>query len=168
MQWAYADDIWAHYKFDESTVLPAINSSVQYIEKSAKALALYKIAQDYLINNPIPLSKLRMKWGGSQPDELYMNCALAKLGLDPAVTEVGNNGKAEIGYIHFAMVRGLSFGDVTDQYYFQSYYGGKGFTPTFYIDWMDRLLKSWMKDEGKQHKYFIHRITDNKYADPRR
>jgi hypothetical protein len=168
MQWAYADDIWAHYKFDESTVLPAINSSVQYIEKSAKALALYKIAQDYLINNPIPLNKLRSKWGGGQPDELYMNCALAKLGLDPAVTEVGNNGNAEIGYIHFAMVRGLSFGDVTNQYYFQSYYGGKGFTPSFYIDWMDRLLKSWMKDEGKQHKYFIHRITDNKHADPRR
>jgi hypothetical protein len=168
MQWAYADDIWAHYKFDESTVLPAINSSVQYVEKSAKALALYKIAQDYLINNPIPLNKLRSKWGGGQPDELYMNCALAKLGLDPAVTDVGHNGSAEIGYIHFAMVRGLSFGDVTNQYYFQSYYGGKGFTPTFYIDWMDRLLKSWMKDEGKQHKYFIHRIIDNKYADPRR
>ena len=168
MQWAYADDIWAHYKFDESTVLPAINSSIQYIEKSAKALALYKIAQDYLINNPIPLNKLRSKWGGGQPDELYMNCALAKLGLDPAVTEVGMKGKAEIGYIHFSMFRGLSFADVTEQYYFQSYYGGKGFTPTFYIDWMDRLLKSWMKDEGKQHKYFIHRITDNKYADPRR
>jgi hypothetical protein len=168
MQWAYADDIWQHYKFDESTVLPAINTSIQYIEKSAKALALYKIAQDYLINNPIPLNKLRSKWGGGQPDELYMNCALAKLGLDPAVTEVGMKGKAEIGYIHFSMFRGLSFADVTEQYYFQSYYGGKGFTPTFYIDWMDRLLKSWMKDEGKQHKYFIHRITDNKYADPRR
>ena len=93
---------------------------------------------------------------------------MAKLGIDPAVTEVGNNGSAEIGYIHFAMVRGLSFGDVTQSYYFQSYYGGKGFTPTFYIDWMDRMLKSWMKEEGKQHKYFIHRITDNKHADPRR
>jgi hypothetical protein len=49
-----------------------------------------------------------------------------------------------------------------------SYYGGKGFTPTFYIEWLDRKLKAWMQQDGIQHKYFIHRITDHKHADPKR
>jgi hypothetical protein len=168
MQWAYADDIWSHYKFEDTTVLPAINSSVQYIKKCPESLSLYKLAQDYYQHNPIPISKLRTKWGGGQPDELYMNCALAKLGMDPAIGEVGRNEYAEKGFIHFTDRRGMTYGQVTQNYYLQSYYGGKGFTPTFYIEWMDRLLKSWMKEDGKLHKYFIHRITDNKHADPRR
>jgi hypothetical protein len=168
MQWAWADDIWSHYKFDDKTVLPAINSSIQYIKKCNQSLNLYKKAQDYYHHNPIPLHKLRMKWGGGQPDELYMNCALAKLGMDPAIGEIGSNGYAEKGFIHFTDRRGLSYAQVTEMYYLQSYYGGQGFTPSFYIEWLDRLLKSWMKQDGKVHKYFINRIISNKHADPKR
>lgn len=168
MQWAWADDIWSQYQFTNKTILPAINSSVQYIKKCPESLNLYKVAQDYYHHNPIPVAKLRTKWGGGQPDELYMNCALAKMGMDPAIGEVGRNEYAEKGFIHFTDRRGMSFNQITDAYYLQSYYGGRGFTPSFYTEWLDRLLKSWMREEGKMHKYFIHRIIDNKHADPRR
>jgi len=168
MQWAWADDIWSQYQFTDKTILPAINSSVQYIKKCPESLKLYKVAQDYYHHNPIPVGKLRTKWGGGQPDELYMNCALAKMGMDPAIGEVGRNEYAENGFIHFTDRRGMSYNQITDAYYLQSYYGGRGFTPTFYTEWLDRLLKSWMREEGKMHKYFINRIIDNKHADPRR
>lgn len=164
MQWAWADDIWEHFGLSESAVLPAINSSIQYIRKGIQAEKIYIIAKDYYENKPLPVQKLRMKWGGGQPDELYMNVALAILGLDPAIIQVGQTDGSENGYIHFAMQRRLTFEQITERYYLQSYYGGQGFTPIFYIEWLDRLLKKWFAESGKQHIHFINRITSNKYA----
>jgi hypothetical protein len=105
-----------------------------------------------------------MKWGGGQPDELYMNIAMAKLGIDPAIIAAGHTDGSENGYIHFAMQRRLSFEQITERFYLQSYYGGQGFTPLFYVEWLDRLLKKWFAESGKQHIHFINRITSNKYA----
>lgn len=159
MVWAYANDIWAQYNLSESTVLPAINSSWQYIEISPKAHALYKIAQDFYVNNPIPLNKLRNKWGNTQPDELYMNIALAKLEIDPAMP---------VEFIHIPTKRGLNYAEVINNYYIQAYYGGQGFTPIFYVDWLDRMMRKWMSEEGRIHKYLINRIISNKHADAKR
>lgn len=159
MVWAYANDIWKQYGLGEATVLPAINSSWQYIQISPKAHALYKIAQDFYVNNPIDIKRLRFKWGGGQPDELYMNIALAKLEIDPAVP-----GE----FLYLVNKRELSYADVINKFYLQSYYGGQGFTPAFYIDWLDRVMRKWMSDDGKIHKYIINRIVSNKHADPKR
>ena len=164
MQWAWADDIWQHFELNESDTLPAINSSIQYIRKSETAERLYTTAKYYYENNQLPVQKLRMKWGGGQPDELYMNVALAKLALDPAIITVGQTDGSENGYIHFAMQRRLTFEQITERFYLQSYYGGQGFTPLFYVEWLDRLLKKWFAEAGKQHIHFINRITSNKYA----
>ena len=164
MQWAWADDIWQHFELKETDTLPAINSSIQFIRKGETAERLYASAKYFYENEPLPVNKLRMKWGGGQPDELYMNVALAKLGLDPAIIAVGQTDGAENGYIHFAASRRLSFAEVTERFYLQSYYGGQGFTPLFYIDWLDRLLKQWHREENKMHAHFINRITSNKYA----
>jgi hypothetical protein len=164
MQWAWADDIWQHFELSETAVLPAINSSIQYIHKGQTAERLYATAKHYYENNQLPVQKLRMKWGGGQPDELYMNVALAKLGLDPAIIPVGQTDGSENGYIHFAMQRRLTFEQITERFYLQSYYGGQGFTPLFYVEWLDRLLKKWFSESGKQHIHFINRITSNKYA----
>lgn len=168
MQWAWADKIWAHYNLAADIVMPAINSSMQWIVKSEKAAAIYAKAQELYFENPIPLKDLRFKWGGSQPDELYMNIALAILGVDPALKHYEPLKGSEGGMIHFAMTRGLTFQEVTANYYLQSYYGGAGFTPNFYIDWLDRMLKADHQAIGKRHIYLIHRITQNKFADAKR
>lgn len=165
MQWAFADVLWEHFGLKETDTLPAINSSFQWIVKSEQAQTLYYVAKDIYENNPLPVNKLRMKWGGGQPDELYMNVAMAKCGIDPAIHEVGRNGSAEIGYIHFAMIRGLSYQEVTEQYYLQSYYGGRGFTARYYTEWLDRLLNKMQSEHGKIHTYKIHRIIEHKHAD---
>ena len=66
------------------------------------------------------------------------------------------------------MSRGLSYQDIVNNYYLQSYYGGARFTPRFYIDWLDRMLNADFKAIGKRHIYLISRITEHKYADGKR
>jgi hypothetical protein len=168
MQWAWADKMWAHFNLLSSYVMPAINSSMQWIVKGSQAEAIYSTALDLYSNHPIPVNELRMKWGGGQPDELYMNVALAIHGIDPALKDYTRNDGSEGGMIHFAMQRGLSFEKITENYYLQSYYGGARFTPRFYIDWLDRMLTADFKAIGKRHVYFISRISENKYADGKR
>jgi hypothetical protein len=168
MQWAWADKMWAHYELGADTVMPAINSSMQWIIKGEKAAALYAKAQELFFENPIPLKDLRMKWGGSQPDELYMNIAMAILGIDPALKQYDKVKTSEGGMIHFAMQRGLTYQEVTERFYLQSYYGGNRFTPLFYVDWLDRMLKVDHQAIGKRHIYLINRIVQNKFADAKR
>ena len=164
MQWAWGDTIWEKYNLPSTAVLPAINSSLQYIVKGKESKALYDTAKRLYTHDPIPVNKLRMKWGGGQPDELYMNIAMAMLNHDPACSEVGSDG-AEKGFIHFAMRRGKSYKEVTDEYYFQSYYGGRGFTAAFYIEWLDRMLNKMQRESGGAHQYTINRILKYKHAD---
>ena len=164
MQWAWADDIWKQYNLSDKAILPAINSSMQFIFKGDQAKKLYETAYQ-LFQNPIPLEKLRMKWGNGQPDELYMNIALAKLEHDPAFKNDGVVGKSESGFIHFAMRRSLTYEEVIENYYLQSYYGGVRFTPLFYTEWIDRILKKTMNEKGLTHEFFIERITQHKHAD---
>jgi hypothetical protein len=168
MQWAWADKMWAHFNLLESYVMPAINSSMQWIVKGSQTEAIYRTAKDLYFNNPIPIKELRMKWGGGQPDELYMNVSLAIHGIDPALKTYTRNDGSEGGMIHFSMQRGLSFEKIVQNYYLQSYYGGAGFTPRFYIDWLDRMLNADFKAIGKRHIYLISRIAENKYADGKR
>lgn len=158
MQWAWADQIWQHFGLNKTDKIFAINSSIQFIKKCEMSEQIYRIAADDYLNNPMPLSKLRMKWGGGQPDELYFNVAFAKAKYKPE----------DVNAICFQMSREYSYQQIEDKFYLMSYYGGKGFTPSFYIDWLDRKLKQWMTADGLQHKYYIHRITDNKHADPKR
>ena len=168
MQWAWADRMWAHFNLLPSYVMPAINSSMQWIVKGSQTEAIYRTAKDLYFNNPIAIKDLRMKWGGGQPDELYMNVALAIHGIDPALKAYTKNSGSEGGMIHFAMQRGLSYQDIINNYYLQSYYGGAGFTPRFYIDWLDRMLNADFKAIGSRHIYLISRIAENKYADGKR
>jgi hypothetical protein len=158
MQWAWADQLWQHFGLAKSDKIYAINSSIQFIEKCDEAEAIYRTAADMYLNNPMPINKLRMKWGGGQPDELYFNVSFGKNNFKPY----------EIDAICFQMNREFNYAQIEERFYLMSYYGGKGFTPTFYIEWLDRKLKAWMQQDGIQHKYFIHRITDHKHADPKR
>ena len=168
MQWAYADKMWSHFELPSDAVMPAINSSMQWIVKGSQTQELYQQARHLYMDKTIELKDLRMKWGGGQPDELYMNVALAILGIDPALKAYEKIKGSEGGMIHFAMVRGLTYQEVIENYYLQSYYGGAGFTPRFYIDWLDRMLSNDFKAIGKRHIYQISRIAENKYADGKR
>jgi hypothetical protein len=155
MVWSYADEFINHFNIKEDAMLYGINSSVQFIKKGDVCANLFKVAADQFINNPMPLHKLRMKWGGGQPDELYFNAALCLTETTPHNIEA----------VCFQMKRELTFDQIENSFYVMSYYGGKRFTPMFYIEWLDRLMKSWMQQDGKKHNYLFTRITDYKYVD---
>jgi hypothetical protein len=166
MVWAYADDVWEHFKLDGNAILPSINSSIQFIKKGKEAEVLFDLLHLLYTTNQLPLKRLRSKWGNGQPDELYMNVALAMTAYDPSYKNDGvmDDGKTKKGFIHFSPVRGLSFQEVIDNYYFQSYYGGRNYTSRFYTEWLERLLKSIMSKQKKNHQFHIDRIIGQKYV----
>lgn len=81
MVWARRTDIWEKYGFTDE-ILPACQSSFLYIRKGDVCKEIYsRMAFNY--RNQIPTEQLLNKWGGGQPDELYLNITLAQMGYDP-------------------------------------------------------------------------------------
>ena len=89
LKWAKTDVIWEHFGLSETDKLPAINSSFLFVRKNEKTQQVFDLAYNLLMNNPLPYEKHWYVWGRrkehkvSQPDELYMNVAMAKLGVIP-------------------------------------------------------------------------------------
>lgn len=164
MQWAKAEKVWNHWKLSNEAKLPAINSSLQFIVKSDESAKIFGTASDYYINNPLPLKDLNLKWGGGQPDELYMNASFAVNNYDPAPTVKPDATIGEGGYIHFAMRRHALIEEVKEQFYLQSYYGGTSFTSSYYVEWCDRMLIKMHQEFKQNHHYKIKSIQKDKHA----
>ena len=162
MQWAWADDIWKHFQLKQDDVFYATNSSYQIVKKGKEAKKFYdQIKKNY--SNPIPVDKLRMKWGGGQPDELYMNAALCQLKI-PA--------QMDTDVMFFGGDLNHSFTDIENKFYFLSLYGA-GFanvatTRLKYREWGDRLLRSHFKNRGEEHIYKIQYVMSDKFANNRK
>lgn len=122
LQWAKVNDIISHYGLKTGDVIPAINSSFQYFTHSEETEALFTEALA-LLNNPIPMNLHPQKWGkkGFQPDELYMDVALAKKKLIPELA-----GLPQL--IYFNTRRGDGLDTLKKKYYLLGLYGGISFT----------------------------------------
>lgn len=75
MVWAKRSTIWNHYGFTDEK-LPATQSSLQYIRKGDFCRNLFNRMQSNYANR-IPVDQLANRWGGGQPDELYLNFAVS-------------------------------------------------------------------------------------------
>lgn len=90
LKWAKPAQIWFHFGLKPSAKLPAINSSFLFIRKSEICKNIFDLAHDLLMNNPLPYDKHWYVWGRyrehkvSQPDELYIDVAMAMLDYIPA------------------------------------------------------------------------------------
>lgn len=153
--WANANQVWEKYKLHPDAILPSINSSFQYVRKSPEAKALFDQLKENL-NDPIPLNELKDHWGGTQPDELYMDIALAQKNICPPT---GTN------YIFFGKRHDptKSISDLESQFYFMSIYGGNGFTSPFYTEHYDRFLHRIMRGK-RTHNYKYDHIARDKHA----
>lgn len=89
LKWAKPADIWFHFGLKATDKLPAINSSFLFIRKGKTCKAIFDLAHKLLMEMPLPYEKHWYVWGRkrehkvSQPDELYMNVAMAMLGFIP-------------------------------------------------------------------------------------
>lgn len=152
MVWAWMSDIWEHYKLPKDAKLPATNSSIQFIKKGDQAeLFFKKLKENYA--NPIPIERLRLKWGGGQPDELYLNVTLCQLGWEECDHYIflGNR------------ISHLTFEQIEKQYYILSIFGGRGFTRDCYMEWYDRLLFKYHGPDS-EHIYKRNYIVNDKHA----
>lgn len=90
LKWAKPADIWFHFGLKANAKLPAINSSFLFIRKGERVKAIFDLAHELLMKNPLPYEKHWYVWGRkrdhkvSQPDELYINVAMAMLDFIPA------------------------------------------------------------------------------------
>lgn len=158
MLWAYANDIWDKYGLAEDAVLPSTNSSIQYIKKCPESKALFdKVRENYL--NPIPVNQLRTPWGGGQPDELYLNIALAQTGI---------TGQTEKEYIFLGnTLDARPLNKLKEDYLILSMFGHKDMTRARYRDWYDKLLIEYHRKDGVNHSYKSHLILADKHANNR-
>ena len=155
MYWAYANDIWQHYNLPDTAVLPCTNSSFQFIKKCKESEELFDQIKQNLAN-PIPLEKLKNQWGGGQPDELYLNIALAQKGI---------TGQTDRTYLFLGSGHdSRSFSQIIDDHFILSIFGGRNFTKLRYTEWYDRLLSNMHLEQGKAHMYKHHLIIGDKHA----
>lgn len=80
--WVFPKTVYEKYLIPEKNRLPGTNSSLMaWNQKGAEVFV--KALEN--LSNPIPVGELRYQWGktNSDPDELYINVALAQLGFEP-------------------------------------------------------------------------------------
>lgn len=153
MLWAWKDDIWAHYGLSDHK-LPATQSSIQFIKKCPESEDLFRTIEQ-CFDNPIPLERLRDRWGGTQPDELYLNVALALKGIAPHIgTDVmwfGNNASQKPAILK-------------SQYYFLSFFGSRSkIRPMFWSHYDSELIKM-CASRGGRHVFKQNYIKADKHA----
>lgn len=154
MYWAYADDLWAHFALPAACRLPALNSSAQLLrpgaaELFAEARAAYA--------RPLPLHQLRNSWGGTQPDELYLNVALARLGWNPEPTTPW--------LLETHHVRNETRTELAAQYAVLCMYGGRDRVRPQFAEWYDDLLtKQVFRARRENHVYKWHQVAAGKHA----
>jgi len=156
MDWAFANDIWEKYNLNGHS-LPCTNSSYQYIVKSDETKELFERAIKHL-SDPIEKSKLRNLWGygTGQADELYLNIAMAELGI---------TGKAKKDYLFLGnTIDRRPVKEIAKEFPILSLYGYKGFSRPVYTEFYDREMIRILNTQLKAHKYKWLYIANDKYA----
>ena len=154
MYWAFKNDIWDHYNFNDETKFPATQSSIQFIKKCDESKKLFETINE-AFENPIPLERLRNKWGGGQPDELYLNVALAKLNY---IEHVGEN------VIWFGNNYEKRPNEVAKQFYFLSYFGWRLNIKPMFWEFYDKILHKMASSRGSRHIFKSHHLKGSKIA----
>ena len=134
--WAKNEDIWEYFKLPEGAILPALQTSWCYIEKTEEAKAFFS---DIKANRAFPMDKLQMKWGGTMPDELIYSGTCAQHGMIPKCDK--QDEVYFFGNTHDPNVKTPT--DLEKNFYFMSIYGpgkGKPLVKLRYLEWYDRYV----------------------------
>lgn len=157
MFWATRETIEKYYG-NIVKKFPATQSSIQFYRKCDESEKLYQRILD-LINEPVPVSEMRNLWGGGQPDELYLNIALAEQGINEMNKDAMFFGNK---------ISPLTLNQIQNKYYFLSMFGGRQFTRSIYQDFYDRYLIKLFQSNNDSHRYKIPMVMNGKHADTNR
>jgi hypothetical protein len=158
MMWAYPVQIWEKYGLKEDACLPATNSSFMYMKQGKEIDKFFSKAIENM-NNPI--DKLRLTWGTSQPDELYLNITMAQFGI---------LGKLKKDYpIYFSnrsIVRDMN---EIENYPLIGLFGGHGFSHLSLIEFYDRVIhKTSIEMLDKSIQFKMKKMIKAKHANFRK
>lgn len=158
MYWATAGKIWEKYNLSKDAVLPCTNSSLQFIKKGEDSKRLLDRVKTNM-EDPLPLHELRNQWGGAQPDELYLNIAMAQEGIV---------GKTPNEYLFMGNVLSpLPYHKIEEQYMILSIFGGRNFTKARYTEWYDKKLIEYHRKHAKSAHFKYSYILRDKHANNR-
>lgn len=146
--WASNEHIFQWFDLHDDATLYGIQSSWAYFNRT-KAKALGDAVLHYY-NEQFPITMLNHSWGGTLPDELLYQGAVAKLNIAP--TLIGFDRKP----IFFGHSSGTTVKDIRANYLLLSCYGNSGsrsLTKLEYIELYDRLMRDYKKAAGQQHGY---------------
>lgn len=146
IQWATISQMIDYYHLKIGDVVPAINSSFQYIKKDPRAANLYQHAIRNF-ESPIPNEERSYKWGRQdyQPDELYMDVALAQIGLVP---------KMEVPLVIYFDQRPMKIKEAEANFYLIGLYGGRLFTHQTLQTYYDKVVERISVDLHQRHQDF--------------
>lgn len=113
--WADHDDVWPFFTLPEDGTFHAIQSSWCYVRRGDVSASLFGIARIFH-ELEFPLSKLKMRWGNTMPDELLFSAACCFLGVDPTN---GINRPIFFGQRNYE-------GNWENDFYILSIYGNQG------------------------------------------
>lgn len=155
MYWATKSVIWNTYGFTDEK-FPATQSSIQFIAKCDKAKQFYSELIDLMTNNPIPLDQLAHQWGGTQPDELYLNIQIAKSRIKPDINSA-------MWFCDNAQYRPHQLQNL--KYTFLSYFGVKAQMKRYFLEYYDREFVRMLRKLGfANHDFKTHTIFRDKHA----
>lgn len=102
--WVEPKKVYEKYGIPKENKLPGTNSSFMAWDK--KGAEVLKLALKFL-SDPISLDELRYQWGKSkcQPDELYINAAIAKLGQEPQGSYLFTRRRKNGGYVGLEAIK---------------------------------------------------------------
>lgn len=153
--WAYRDDIWSHFRIPAAAQLPAINSSLLLLTRGPALSALFERARSYYAE-PLPLDRLRNTWGGTQPDELYLDAALAAQGLDPSCPDDW--------LLLSSRFRAEPLHELEQRYGVLCLFGHANQPRPQFTEWYDRKLGNLWRARGVNHLYKWPLIKVDKHA----
>jgi hypothetical protein len=159
MQWAWADDLCRHYGISDKTDLYATNSSFSYWRKCDTA-ELFAEQMQHNIDFGLPLEELRLKWGGTFPDELALNATLSQFNHDATLTEC-----LSPIYFNYGILHNFDVEKIKADHFVIGYYGGNNFTSKklwkFYDDHLHRICRRLF---AREHLYKSAKLITSKHA----
>lgn len=156
MYWATRSVIWNQYGLDETHRLPGCQSSMQFIAKCEKSEQFFLNVQRTMTDDPVPINMLKHRWGGTQPDELYLNIQIARERITPdihgAMWFCDNSNKRP-------------FQLQQEGYPFLSYFGVKERIKSPFIDYYNKQPVIFLRKMGYANHYWkFHNVFQAKHA----
>lgn len=151
--WAENSVIWDHFKLPEEAILPALQTSIIYFDRSKKALNFFsQLEENYKC--PLEKDKYSILWGMKKyhPDELYYSGTMAQVEImpDKRIQPIFFPDKIE------------EIKTIFSDYYILSHYGAQALIRPYAHDLYNRHMSSILRENKKEHLFKAQGLYKNK------